>query len=165
MIYSTEDITEIKNHVIKIYKEVLKLNTYERHFTMDGHLLGSVGEVFASYHYGITLNTASSKMYDGFVEDKNVQVKITQSDNIQIKGVPDYLVVLFIKYFEDTIEIYEVYNGPGKFVIDEKKKENSNKERQISICKLRDANMNDEKGDFLEDIHPIKKWSPEIRNS
>ena len=32
-----------------------------RHFTPDGHLIGSIGEVIAADRYGLTLTTASTK--------------------------------------------------------------------------------------------------------
>ena len=35
-----------------------------RHFTPDGHLVGSIGEVIAAARYGLTLTTASTKGID-----------------------------------------------------------------------------------------------------
>jgi hypothetical protein len=32
-----------------------------RHFTPDGHMVGSIGEDFAAHHYGLQLLTASTK--------------------------------------------------------------------------------------------------------
>ncbi len=82
-----------------------------RHCTLDGHLVGSIGEVMAAYHYDITLCKASKAVYGGEIDGKKVQIKITQQDNIVISYVPEYLIVL---YLNRSGEIYEFYNGPGK---------------------------------------------------
>lgn len=36
-----------------------------RKFTLDGHLLGSIGEALANYYYGIDLAPNNTKTYDG----------------------------------------------------------------------------------------------------
>lgn len=45
-----------------------------RHFTLDGHLVGSLGEVLAEYYYGVELYTASTPKHDGCVGGKEVQI-------------------------------------------------------------------------------------------
>lgn len=81
-----------------------------RHFTPDGHMVGSIGEALAAYYYGITLFTASAKGHDGKVDDRLVQVKATQAKMISISSEPDFLLVL--KISRDG-SFKEVYNGPG----------------------------------------------------
>lgn len=49
-----------------------------RHFTLDGHLVGSIGEVMAAYYYGIELYRASAEIHDGEIEGRKVQIKISQ---------------------------------------------------------------------------------------
>ena len=53
-----------------------------RHFTPDGHLVGSLGEALASHHYGVELLPASAQGHDGAVAGRKVQVKATQGDRI-----------------------------------------------------------------------------------
>lgn len=66
-----------------------------RHFTLDGHLVGSIGEVLASYHYGIKLFEASVAVHDGLAPDgRYVQIKMTQGDTIIISEQPDHLIAL-----------------------------------------------------------------------
>ena len=67
-----------------------------KHFTLDGHLVGSIGEVMAAYYYGIELYTASTEIHDGEVNGREVQIKISQQDNIVINHEPDYLIVLYL---------------------------------------------------------------------
>jgi hypothetical protein len=54
-----------------------------RHFTLDGHLVGSIGEVMAAYYYGIELYTTSAVAHDGEINGKKVQIKISKQDNIE----------------------------------------------------------------------------------
>src|SRR4051812_22617685 len=68
-----------------------------RHFTPDGHMVGSIGEVLAAARYGLELMPASAPVHDGRTADgKLVQVKATQSDRIAFRGAeaPEHLVVL-----------------------------------------------------------------------
>ncbi len=66
-----------------------------RHFTPDGHLVGSIGEVLAAYHYGLNLYAASMPCHDGVCPaGRRVQVKATQGESIGISEEPDFLIVL-----------------------------------------------------------------------
>lgn len=108
-----------------------------RHFTLDGHLVGSIGEVFAAEKYGIDLFPASEETHDGKSPDgRLVQIKATQRDSIGISGKPDYLIVLSI---DRKGGLKEVYNGPGERVwnlfVDRKRPKNG--QYQISLSRLR----------------------------
>jgi len=63
--------------LIGIVKELEK-DFPGRHFTLDGHLVGSIGEVMESYYYGIELYAASAVAHDGEIDGKKAQIKITQ---------------------------------------------------------------------------------------
>ena len=157
MIYSQEQIDNLKEYLSRIHKIIGKMdNEFGRHFTMDGHLLGSAGEMFASFYYGIELAKASTKTYDGKLDGKEIQIKITQGTSIEVKGIPEYLIVLKIEWPNDIIEIYEVYNGPGEMAL-QGRGENSNKERSISINKL-SAIVVDKKASIKPRINSLKKW-------
>lgn len=108
---------------------------YERHFTLDGHLVGSIGEVLASYYYGIELATASEKTHDGIVDGKKVQIKVSQRKSIVIKDEPDYLLVL---YLDKDGEIFEVYNGPGSIAFEVAGKRDSYNHHHLQINRLID---------------------------
>lgn len=49
-----KSITEIIQELFETVQE-LELRYPGRKFTVDGHLLGSIGEVIAAEHYGLTL--------------------------------------------------------------------------------------------------------------
>ena len=106
-----------------------------RKFTLDGHLVGSIGEVIVAEHYGLTLLRNSSETHDAVSSTgKYVQIKATQVNRIAISSKPDYLIV--IKLFSDG-SWEEVYNGPGKLAWDSAGKMQKNGQRPISLSRLR----------------------------
>lgn len=106
-----------------------------RKFTIDGHLVGSIGEVIVAEHYGLELLPDSTETHDAVSSaGEYVQIKATQINRISISSEPDYLIV--IKLFSDG-SWEEVYNGPGKPVWDNAGKMQKNGQRPISLSKLR----------------------------
>lgn len=106
-----------------------------RKFTLDGHLVGSIGEVIVAEHYGLTLLRNSSETHDAVSSTgKYVQIKATQVNRIAISSEPDYLIV--IKLFSDG-SWEEVYNGLGKLAWDSAGKMQKNGQRPISLSRLR----------------------------
>ena len=96
----------------------------KRRFTPDGHMVGSIGEVLAMYHYDIELNKASTEKHDGTVGERNVQIKATQRNAVAVSSVPDSCWfsksakmenLLVLKISKDG-KAEEIYNGPGGFV-------------------------------------------------
>lgn len=100
---------------------------------LDGHLLGSIGEVMAVYYYGIELYAASMIAHDGEIDGKKVQIKISQQDNIAISHEPEYLIVLYLTY---DGKCYEVYNGPGKEPWNNSGKFDKRNNRHMRVNKL-----------------------------
>lgn len=81
-----------------------------RHFTPDGHLVGSIGEALASYYYGIRLHRASFEGHDGIVGNRLVEVKATQGKKVSLSSEPQHLLVPKLKV-DGSFD--EIYNGPG----------------------------------------------------
>ena len=107
-----------------------------RHYTPDGHMIGSIGEAFAARCYGLKLFEASEKTHDGQAPDgRLVQIKATQISRIAISGEPEWLLVLKI-YKDGTFS--EEYNGPGKLAWEHCGKMQKNGQRPISLAKLRE---------------------------
>ena len=118
-----------------------------RKFTIDGHLVGSIGEVIVAEHYGLALLPNSTKTHDAVSKDgKLVQIKATQVQGISISSEPDYLIA--IKLFSDG-SWEEVYNGPGKPVWDNAGKMQKNGQRSISLGRLRGLMNSVEKKDII----------------
>lgn len=99
MKYTAEKMENVKAQVQKLIEIVKELEEDfpGRHFTLDGHLVGSIGEIMAAYYYGIELYKASEKEYDGEVDGKRVQIKISQQNDIAISHEPDYLIVMYLR--------------------------------------------------------------------
>ncbi len=133
--YTDVDIEFLKIKACEIYKTTKELEAlFHRKFTIDGLLAGSIGEVFASYYYGIELAEAGKKTHDGEKDGRKIQIKMTQREQVDIKDIPENLIVLFISFSKEDVKAYEVYNGPGDFLIGYKR--NSNQEISISLKKL-----------------------------
>ena len=122
----------------KIYEAVDELEKMfpGRHFTPDGHLVGSLGEALASYHYGIVLSDASTKCHDGKCGGRQVQVKATQGDRVALSSEPQHLLVLRL---ERDGTFTEEYNGPGRLVwsLVSHKPRPKNGQYQVSLSALR----------------------------
>jgi hypothetical protein len=82
-----------------------------RRFTLDGHLVGSIGEVIAAHRYGLTLRRASFTGCDATAPDgRDVEVKATQGDRVALRCPPSHLLVL---HLDTKGGVAEVYNGCG----------------------------------------------------
>ena len=163
IIYSKEKMEKIQKRVqelISIVRE-LEADFPGRHFTLDGHLVGSIGEVMAAYYYGIELYKASVIAHDGEINGRKVQVKITQQDNVVINHEPEYLIVLYLK--KDG-QVFEVYNGPGKPAWDIASKRDSHNNRHMMINKLMQLDQIILSEDRIVCLHPIEKMKKEYKN-
>jgi hypothetical protein len=105
-----------------------------RKFTLDGHLVGSVGEVIAAYMFNLSLNPASTKGHDAKTFDgRSVEVKLTQGKAVAIRHEPEYLIVL---HRPKLGPVRVVYNGPGDRPWKASGTMQSNGQRRIALSKL-----------------------------
>ena len=156
------DIEFIKQKLRELLSIVTELESRfpGRKFTLDGHLFGSLGEAIAKYFYNIELAPTGTKTHDGTKDGKNVQIKITQGDAVDINDIPDHLLVLF--FCKKEGEVYEVYNGPCDWLKNCKRTNNGWYTR--SLKKLYEENMKISDDDRLAANMEIRKWNPTIRN-
>ena len=106
-----------------------------RHYTSDGHMIGSIGEALAASYYNLELFPVSEETHDAKAPDgRLVQIKATQIDRVALSSEPEWLLVLKI-HKEGTFS--EKYNGPGKLVWEHCGKMQKNGQRPISLTKLR----------------------------
>lgn len=139
----------LSDRIKELYKITNELErTYPgRKFTIDGHLVGSIGEVIVAEHYDLSLLPNSSKTHDAVSKDgKFVQIKATQVHSVSISSEPDYLIV--IKLHSDG-SWTEFYNGSGKLVWDSAGKMKKNGQRPISLNKLRNLMSSVAKKDMI----------------
>lgn len=60
-----------------------------RHYTPDGHMIGSIGEALAASYYGLELFPASEEIHDAKAADgRLIQIKATQVNRVSISSEP-----------------------------------------------------------------------------
>jgi hypothetical protein len=94
----------------------LKQSFPHRAFTIDGRLVGDIGEIIAEIEYDVVLDKVSQPGHDGQSSDgRRVQVKATFKDHLTFGSTPDYY--LGFQLFPDG-RYEEVFNGPGQLIRD-----------------------------------------------
>ena len=105
-----------------------------RKFTLDGHLVGSIGEVAAAYMFDLDLNPASTQGHDARARDgRQVEIKLTQGRGVAIRHEPENLIVLH-RPIGGPIRV--VFNGPGAIAWAAAGKMQKNGQRPISLSRL-----------------------------
>lgn len=157
--YTKEQIENAYEKIVELLSIVGELETtFEgRLFTLDGHLVGSIGEVMAAYYYGIELYPPSAPTHDGVCPDgREVQIKITQQDRIVINEEPSYLIVLHLN--RKTGKISEIYNGPGKAPWDSAYVYEKHNTRYAMLSKLLALDAKVHLQERISAINPIEKY-------
>ena len=106
----------IEDSLNKIFSGIKQLKDAlpSKEFTIDGRLVGDIGEAIIQRDYELTLYEGQEKDYDGETPDgKKVQIKATFKNSLTFKKVPDYYIG--IKIFEDGT-YKEIFNGCGKVI-------------------------------------------------
>ena len=130
------DRVKLPKAVSKLYEAVeeLKAAYPGRHFTPDGHLVGSIGEVVARETFGFDLLPASARGHDAVCTTRgNVQIKITGGKSIALRGECDHLIVLCIVSPHDA---QIVYDGRGDLAWQLSGPLQKNGQRTVSLSKL-----------------------------
>lgn len=105
-----------------------------RKFTLDGHLVGSIGEVVAAYMFDLDLNPASTQGHDARSRDgRGVEIKLTQGSSVAIRHEPEHLIVL---HRPKGGPIRVVFNGPGRIAWQAAGAMQKNGQRPISLARL-----------------------------
>lgn len=101
-----------------VFQGIEKLTTAfpGRRFTIDGRLVGDIGEVIAELEYDLMLHEVSQPEYDAVTPDgRRVQIKVTFKDSLTFTSTPDYYLGFKLNR-DGTYE--EIYNGPGKSIFE-----------------------------------------------
>ncbi|MCR9140138.1 MAG: hypothetical protein NXI27_29405 [Alphaproteobacteria bacterium] len=128
--------TQVAQHLDDLYTASAGLEQMfpGRKFTLDGHLVGSIGEVVAAYIFDLDLNPASTLGHDATSADgKNVEIKLTQGRSVAIRHEPEHLIVL---HRPKGGPVRVVYNGPGARVWTAAGAMQKNGQRPISLSRL-----------------------------
>src|SRR5665213_2282105 len=111
------DAEIVKEALRRIFSgiELLKANNSSgRKFTIDGRLVGDIGEIIAEREFEITLDEKSRKGHDAKTFDgRDVQVKATFGKSLTFTTEP-------VRYLGFNLEIdgrhRVVFNGPGHVI-------------------------------------------------
>ncbi|MBT9134845.1 MAG: hypothetical protein DDT34_01537 [Firmicutes bacterium] len=160
---SPDDVPRL---IRELYAVVAQLESiFEgRHFTPDGHLVGSIGEALASHYYGVKLNKASTEGYDGLRDGIQVEVKATQVNRVPLSCCSEHLLVFRLL---PTGAFEECFNGPGALAwsLVAQRKPTKNGQHQVSLSALRRLMTNQvREGQHLEPVQPLPegtvRWLP-----
>lgn len=143
------DWHEVRAVLDALYSATDRLETMfpGRKFTLDGHLVGSVGEVLAAYMFDLDLVRGSTMGHDAKTRSgRNVEIKLTQGNVVAIRHEPEHLLVL---QRQKGTKVRVIFNGPGALAWENAGKMQSNGQRPISLQKLRQLNECVEPSDRL----------------
>lgn len=129
--------TTIAKKIIELFAITRELEELYmgRKFTIDGHLVGSIGEVLVADKFNLTLLPNSTKTYDAKdSEGRYYQIKTTQTDKISLSSEPDFLIIIKL-HPDGTWSV--IYNGPGKAIWENSGKMQKNGQRPITLSKIK----------------------------
>ena len=108
---------QINHALMDIFKGIETLKdcfNNKRQFTIDGRLVGDLGEVIAEMHYDITIDDISRNTHDATTSSgRRVQIKATFKDKLTFKG--GYDLYLGLQLNRDG-SFTEIFNGPGNLI-------------------------------------------------
>ena len=123
MIYETPAsllaiLQAIEEQTTRLSQAVTQLGI-ARNFTLDGRLVGDIGEMLAAQYLELDLNEKPRRGYHGTTringKSYRVQVKCRKATNvINFSRVPQLLIVIMFSGNWSKWEI--IYNGPGEFI-------------------------------------------------
>ena len=126
-------------------KRLLKIVAEMQHdypskrFTLDGRLVGDIGEILAEQLYDIKLFDGQEKRHDAESNGKLVQIKTTMKNALTIGEEPEYFLGLRV---DENGDVEEIFNGPGWMVWELVKNRRRPKTflHALSLTRLREMN-------------------------
>ena len=94
--------------------ENLQKSYPKKKFTLDGRLVGDLGEILVEENYDVELYEGLEKHHDGKSSDgRRVQIKTTMKNSLTfpVDHIPDYYIGIKVNSDGSYIEIF---NGPGE---------------------------------------------------
>lgn len=113
-----EEIKQLLAITQKLKDKYIHLN---KHFSLDGKLVGDIGEVLAAEKYGLKLNDENTPIHDAqeLTTGKLVQIKSSFKGYCYFpcgeERIPNYFLSIQI---DESGNITELYNGSGKYLYD-----------------------------------------------
>lgn len=133
------DIAEkCREQIKKIFQSCYELSMFtQRPISPDGHLVGSLGEVFAASKLGLALAPPSNKGYDALDEQgRKVEIKTTTRKSISISASGTDATRLVVVVMNQNWDFEIHYDGPAKKVWKLAGPAQKNGQRRISLSKI-----------------------------
>jgi len=109
-----EDVAEALRLIFRGIEMLQGACTNGRQFTIDGRLVGDIGELVAAREFDINLDQVSRKHYDATTpEGVNVQIKATFKKLLTFTVEPELYLGLLLRR-DGSHEV--IYNGPGHYI-------------------------------------------------
>lgn len=108
---------------------ILQKEFAHRRFTIDGRLVGDIGEIIAAAEFNIVLHEVSRPLHDADTTDgRGVQIKATFQNHLTFRRTPDlYLGIKLSRSGGHDV----IYNGPGHYIFEEYKRRQGIGERLL----------------------------------
>jgi hypothetical protein len=134
--------SRIPSIITNLYALVDELETMfpERRFTLDGHLVGSIGEVVAKHFYCLELLPPGNRNSDAITLDesrRSVQIKLTGGDSVSLAEYEDHPDLLIVLRIDRKLGFDEIYNGPYPLALLAKKGVSKRQVKVLSVRQLR----------------------------
>jgi hypothetical protein len=113
-----EEIKQLLEITQKLKEKYIHLN---KQFSLDGKLVGDIGEVLAAEKYGLSLLDENAEIHDAkeLATGRLVQIKSSFKGYSYFpfgdNRIPEYFLSIVIN---EEGEISELFNGPGQFIVD-----------------------------------------------
>lgn len=114
-----EEIKQLLAITQKLKEKYIHLN---KQFSLDGKLVGDIGEVLAAEKYGLRLLDENAPIHDAeeIGTGRMVQIKSSFKGNCYFPYGKDRIPEFFLSiHIQDTGEIVELFNGRGRFIYEE----------------------------------------------
>lgn len=110
--------TDIGDALTDIFNGITKLQNCckaGRRFTIDGRLVGDIGELIAAREFDITLDPKSRALHDAITNTnrRDVQIKATFKNHLSLGRIPDLYLGLKLNR-DGSHEV--IFNGPGQML-------------------------------------------------
>ena len=113
-----EEIKELLAITQKLKDKYIHLN---KNFSLDGKLVGDIGEVLAAEKYGLRLFEENAEIHDAeeLATGRKVEIKSSFKGYSYFPYGDDRIPEYFLSIVIDEVgEITELYNGSGQYLVD-----------------------------------------------
>ncbi|MCS3762093.1 DUF2670 domain-containing protein [Bradyrhizobium centrosematis] len=111
-----EKICEALDHIFRGIG-ILQTEFANRRFTIDGRLVGDIGEIIAAAEFDVALDEIGRAGHDGHTSDRRlVQIKATFKEKLTFGRTPE-LYLGFKLYPNGSHDV--IFNGPGEVIFNE----------------------------------------------